>query len=184
MKKHFKLLSATGLSAALLLSANTINPDASFAQSTKVQATQLDTKPTGRTLDKSKPYYYYNGYFADNSQDILSKTFVQAVNNDNVMIDGYMKNKNISDKAIGGAAFYSHDTLINKSDSKTITGLTLKIGDKKIPSSAFNKAYKDLKRVKTIQSKDGTEVTNTYKTKANTKVQAHFVKGYLQLLTI
>lgn len=185
MKKYLKLLSASAMSAALVLSTQATPLDAK-ENVTKSAATQtkVETNTTGEKLDKSKPYYYYNGYFGPNGKVVLTKQFRDAVNNNNVMIDGYMHSKKMPKKPYGGAAFYTHDSLINKADKNTIIGISLFPSKKLVSAKAFQTAYKNFKLVKTVKSNTGKEVTKIYQTKAGTQIQAYFVNGYLQILTI
>ncbi|TDL95260.1 hypothetical protein ERX27_08890 [Macrococcus brunensis] len=179
MSKYLKLLSASGLATALLFT-SVGTSDVAQAQTT----TKVPTNTTARQLDKTKPYYYYNGYFFYSGKTVLNQQFKDAVNHDNVMIDGYMVNKKRLTQAHSAAGFYSHDNLIDKFDKNTIVAITLTPKTKSISKQTFEKAYQSFKLVRQTTSNNKTSVTNLYKTKAGTYFTAYFEKGYLVSITI
>lgn len=183
MNKKMRMISATGLATALSFSAVGFNDTAS-AKTKIVETTKVPTNKTSRSLDKTQPYYYYNGYFAYSGKTVLNKAFKDAVNHDNLMIDGYMVNKKRLPQIHSAAGFYSHDNLIDKYDKNTITAITLTPQNKLISKAAFEASYKSFPLVKQVKSNDRTAVTNLYKTKKNTYFTAYFENGYLKYFTI
>lgn len=159
MKKS-KIIISSIMACSVVLSGNALAATA-HAQS---KVTHLDT---------NKPYYQYEGNLSSNPKTILDKKFINALNNDNISLNGYMVNKNRVRNVLPDKSTKVYDFVINKRANK-VTSISW-MPDKKIVNKkeVIDTYIAQLKFVNYEKFKNA-YTTYHFKTKMGTKVDISF----------